>query len=139
MIVEADVTEFLDWRKNDLKKPFKTARGVKQFRAWLVRLEAEGLDVSKVLKRTMDNEWQGIKYVLPEMRAELNAKRKMEGTKNPTVVGLVKKMKIPSAINCKTKTNQQLKHIAANLDPPVDMTGMTERVQLIAAIDKRTG
>jgi hypothetical protein len=55
------VREFIRYRRQDIKKPFKTDRGVKTFYNQLVRLSNNNLvKASELVKHAKDNEWQTV-------------------------------------------------------------------------------
>lgn len=55
------VEAFAEYRRKDLKKPFKTERGVKMFYNELVRLSGTSVaKASELVESAMDNEWQSV-------------------------------------------------------------------------------
>jgi hypothetical protein len=55
------VEGFIDYRRTDLRKPFKTVRGVKMFYGQLVKLSSSDLSAaSGLIENAMDNEWQSV-------------------------------------------------------------------------------
>lgn len=55
------IQSFMDYRRNDLKKPFKTERGVKMFYRQLMNLSGGDMDkANHLVEQAMDNEWQNV-------------------------------------------------------------------------------
>lgn len=86
------VRNFIDYRSKDLKKPFKTERGVKMFYNELLKLSGENIQKAKgLVAYAKDKEWQTVYPITKDSKTnEDNGKGKNNQSNSESIEGKTK-------------------------------------------------